>query len=76
MEYDFSVEEILDMPVMSEVQMNLTNTDCVGQNDLCKNESHGGKIPCELFCVTRKDSGYIDIEDLYWWLRHNWRSRL
>lgn len=49
MEYDFSVEEILDMPVMGEVQMNLplenvnckvqmnlTNTDCVGQDDLRK----------------------------------------
>jgi len=29
------------------------------------NKSHGGKIPCELFCVTRNDSDYIDIEDLY-----------
>lgn len=58
----------LNLPLKNadcKVQMNLTNTDCVGQNDLCKNESHGGKIPCELFCVTRKDSGYIDIEDLY-----------
>ncbi len=65
MEYDFSIEEILDMPTEGEVQMNLTNTDCMGQNDLCKNESHGGKIPCELFCVTGKDSDYIDIEDLF-----------
>ena len=29
------------------------------------NESHGGKIPCGLFCVTGQDSGFIDIEDLY-----------
>ena len=29
------------------------------------NESHGGEIPCELFCVTGNDLGYIDIEDLY-----------
>lgn len=78
MEYDFSVEEILDMPVMGEVQMNLplenadcevqsdlANIACIGHNDPCKNESHGGKIPCELFCVTGKDSDYIDIEDLY-----------
>ena len=75
---DFSIEEMLGMPVMGEVQMNLplekadcevqsdlANIACIGHNDLCKNESHGGKIPCELFCVTGKDSGYIDIEDLY-----------
>lgn len=29
MEQDFSVEEILDMPTKGEVQMNLTNADCV-----------------------------------------------
>lgn len=29
------------------------------------NESHGGKIPCELFGVAEKDSDYIDIDDLY-----------
>lgn len=39
MEHDFSIEEILDMPTECEVQMNLTNTDCVGQNELCKVES-------------------------------------
>lgn len=38
MEHDFSIEEILDMPTEGEVQMNLplVNTDCVGQDDLCK----------------------------------------
>lgn len=82
--------------------MNLTNIDCVGQNELCKvvspnysetpkqdigiyktgdyngpdyieadnftpkdSESHSGKIRRESFCVTGKDSDYIDIEDLY-----------
>ncbi len=98
MEHDFSIEEILDMPTECEVQMNLplVNTDCVGQDDLCKvvppknsetpkqdieiyktgdyiepdyieanNESHGGKIPCELFCVTGKDLDCIDIDDLF-----------
>lgn len=95
MENDFSVEEMLDMPVMGEVQMNPTNMDCEGQNELCKvrytpigvesktgdceepdyiesnnfsikdSESQGEKIRCELFCVTGKDSDYIDIEDLY-----------
>lgn len=29
------------------------------------NESHGGKFPSELFCVTGNDSGLIDIDDLY-----------
>lgn len=98
MEHDFTVEEMLDMPTESEVQMNLTSAICEGHNDLCKvvtnnseapktgfdepkvsagkeqnpnnsysadNESHGEKIRCELFCVTGKDSDYIDIEDLY-----------
>lgn len=29
------------------------------------NESHGGKIPCELFCVTEKDLDCISIDDLF-----------
>ena len=33
---DFSVEEKNDMPVMGEVQMNLTNTVCVEQDEPCK----------------------------------------
>ena len=89
MENDFSVEEILDMPTEGEVQMNLTNIDCVGQDEPCKvvstptgvqpktgdykepdyieadNESHGGEIPCELFCVTGNDLGYIDIDSIF-----------
>ena len=65
MKHDFSIEEIVDMPTEGEVQMNLTNTDCVGHNDLCKNESHGRKSDRELFCVTGNDSDYIDIDDLY-----------
>ncbi len=36
MENDFSIEEILDMPTEGEVQVNLTNIDCVGQNNLCE----------------------------------------
>lgn len=64
MERDFSIEEILDMPTVGEVQMNLTNIDCVGQNDLCKNESHGGKFRRELFCVAEKDLDLFDIRDL------------
>lgn len=122
---DFSVEEMLNIPIMGEVssEPNLTNTDCVGYADLCKvespknsetpkqdievyktgdciesdyiesnnftpnvrlgelkistnkgqnpnnsdiadNESHD-KSNHGIFCVTGKDSGYIDIEDLY-----------
>lgn len=46
------------------MNLPLVNTDCVGHNDLCKNESH---CECnhELFCVTGKDLDYIDIDDLY-----------
>ena len=65
MERDSSIEEILDMPTEGEIQMNLANTDCVEQNELCKSESHGRKSDRELFCVTGKDSDYIDIDDLY-----------
>lgn len=63
---DFSIEEMLDMPVIGEVQdePTLINTDCVGQNDLCKNESHDNNNH-GIFCVTGKDSDYIDIDDLY-----------
>lgn len=36
MENDFNIEEMLDMFTEGEVQMNLTNTDCIGHNGLCK----------------------------------------
>ena len=72
-----TIGEILDMPtegeVLSEpiltsaegkVQMNLTNIDCMGQDELCKNDTHGdGNY--ESFCITGKESDYIDIDDLY-----------
>ena len=29
-------------------------------SDFADNESHGGEIPCELFCVTRSDLDYTD----------------
>ena len=64
MEQDISIREILDMPAMGEVQMNLTNSDCVGQNDLCKNKSHG-EDNHDLFCVTEKDLNLIDIDELF-----------
>ena len=67
MEYDFSIEEMLDMPTEGEIQMNLplANTDCVGQNDLCRNKSDCAELHSELFCVTEKDLDYIDIDNLY-----------
>lgn len=65
MEHYFTIEEMLDMPTDGKIQMNLVNTDCVGKNELCKNESHCAELHSELFCVTGKDSGYIDIDDLY-----------
>lgn len=34
-------------------------------SDISDNESHGGEIPCELFFVTGKDSGLIDIESMF-----------
>jgi len=38
---DFSIEEILDMPTLSEVRMNMANSVCEQQNDL--NEEDGGR---------------------------------
>lgn len=45
--------------------MNLANIDCVGHNDLYKNESHGRKSDRELLCVVEKDLDCIDIDGLY-----------
>lgn len=64
MEHDFFIEEILDMPTESEVQMNLpctvckvqmdlANNACVGQDELCKDESHD-ESNHGLFCVTKE----------------------
>lgn len=64
MENDYSIEEILDMPTEGEVQMNLPNIDCVGQNELYKKESHSAKLHSELFYITEKDLDLIDIEAL------------
>ena len=56
MEYDFSVKEMFDMPVMG---------DEIGeQNNVSDNESHD-KNDHGIFCVTGKGSDCIDIEDLY-----------
>lgn len=44
--------------------MNLTNIDCVGQDDLCKNKSHDNSAH-GIFCVTGNDLDYVDIDDLF-----------
>ena len=56
MEYDFSVEKMLDMPVMGDEFGEQNN---VSDNESHDNSSHG------IFCITGKDSDCIDIEDLY-----------
>ncbi len=66
MEHDFTIEEMLNMFTEGEVlsEPTLTNIDCVGHNELYKNESHG-ECNHELFCVTGNDSDYIDIDSIF-----------
>ena len=66
MENDFTIEEILDMPIMGEVSSKptLTNIERMGHNGLCKNESHDNSSH-GIFCVTGKDLDCIDIDDLF-----------
>lgn len=54
MEHDFTIEEMFNMSTEGEVlsKPTLTNIDCVGHNELCKNESHCAQLHSELFCVT------------------------
>ena len=63
MEHDFSIEEILDMPTIGEVQNEptLANIECMGQDELCKNESHDNSS-YGIFCVTGKDSECINYK--------------
>ncbi len=69
MEHDFSVEEMLDMPIMGdengEPKVSAGKEHQPNYSFQVDNKPHGGKFPQELFCVTGKDSDYIDIEDLY-----------
>ena len=53
---DFSVEEMLDMPVMGNKIGEQNNVSDYESHD---NSSHG------IFCVTGKDSDYIGVDDLY-----------
>lgn len=64
MEQNFSIDEILDMPTEGEDQMNLTNSDCVGQSDLCINDTHG-EDNHGLFAVRERNLDIIDLDELY-----------
>ena len=59
-----TIEEILDMSVIGEVQMNLANSICIGHNEPCKSESHGENNH-GIFCVTGNDSDFIDIDSIF-----------
>lgn len=57
MECDFSVEEILDMPTMGDV--NNGNNEQNIYSESHGEDNHG------IFCVTGNDSGLVDIDGLY-----------
>ncbi len=50
---------------ISEPKVSADKVQNPNNSDIADNESHSGKIPSELFCVTGKDSGLIDLDDLY-----------
>ena len=54
---DFSVEEMLDMPVIGEESME--------QDIVQGSETHDHEFDYESFVVTEKDLDCIDIDDLY-----------
>lgn len=47
-----------------KLNLPLANIDCVGHNDLCKNEFHDNSNH-GIFCVTEKDLDLIDIDELF-----------
>lgn len=47
------------------MNLPLANTDCVEQDEFCKNDTHGRKSGRELFCVAGRDSELVNIDDLY-----------
>lgn len=65
---DFSVEEILDMPVMGEEigepKLLAAKEQNPNNSDIADDESHDNSNH-EPFCVTEKDLDYIDIDDLF-----------
>ena len=68
MEHDFSIEEILDMPVMGdkigEPKVSADKEQSTNNSDSASTDTHG-ECNHGLFDVTGKGSDYIDIEDLY-----------
>lgn len=68
MEHDFSVEEILDMPVMGDEigksKVLADNEQNPNYSDIADSESHD-RSNHGILCVTGKDSELIDIDDLY-----------
>lgn len=68
MEHDFSVEEMLDMPVMGdeigEPKVSADKEQNPNYSDIADSESHD-KSNLGILCVTGKDSGLIDIDELY-----------
>lgn len=66
---DFSIEEMLDMPVMGEVVTNNSEVPKQGSipfkiDDTNTDESHDNSSP-RIFCVTGKDIDLIDIDDMF-----------
>ena len=66
---DFTIEEMLDMPVMGEESPKNSETPKQGFipsqiDDINVNESHCAEIHSGLFCVTGKDWDCIDTDDL------------
>lgn len=68
MEHDFSIEEMLDMPVtgdeIGEPKVSADNEQNPNYSDIADNESHNNSSH-GIFCVTGKGSGYIDIDEMF-----------
>lgn len=68
MERDFSIEEMLDMPVMGdeigELKVSADKEQNPNYSDIADSESHD-KSNLGILCATGKDSGLIDIDELY-----------
>lgn len=67
---DFSVEEMLDMPVMGEESPKNSEIPKQGAipsqiDNMNVDESHCAEIHSELFCVTGEGADCVDIDDLY-----------
>ena len=65
---DFTIEEVLDMPVMddecSEPKVSADKEQNPNYSDLADSESHDNSNH-GIFCVTGNDLELVDIEDLF-----------